>query len=814
MTLNKALLLGLLCIATSSNAQIKKSVAAVKTATPPTIDGIIEDAVWEQTPLATEFYNLEPQSGGRAKFITEVRFLYDDVALYIAADMLDPNPQSIPTQLGKRDDDDVVADWFGLWINPFNDGANELNFRVTAAGVQVDMKASPHGEDDSWNPVWSSDYTIHNQGWSVEIAVPFSQMRFPAKDIQIWGLNMARYRALDREVYTWIDLDKAKDFAQQVGRLTGMENLETPLRLSLIPYASASLEHYPFDEPGKSNISKIVRGGIDLKYGINESFTLDMTLIPDFGQVQSDNEVLNLSPFEIQHNEHRPFFNEGTQLLHKAGLFYSRRVGSTPQRYWDVEAEDFLATGETLVSNPDVTQLINASKVTGQTVNGIGLGFFNALTSPVHAVVRDSLGNEREHLTNPLTNYNLVVVSKNLNNGSEFSVVNTNVQRFAGDDTTDDFRDANVIGYDTRLLTKDYRWVFESNAAYNSLYYPDSVSTGYKYYLGISEEQGALLYGIGHSVESEYFNPNDLGFLRQANENEQFVWARVRTLDPVWKVNNASIRIRASYASLYHPRKYTSTNLNGNYDVTFKNYYSIGGGFYIRPKEAHDYSEPRVDGRYFTVPTAFDSHVWVASNYNKSFSASGWIGTSSTTRRGSKWLGGGFNPRWRVNNQFMIQYELDAHSNTNGHGFADFDTLDNPVFGRRDQVTITNTIYSSFIFSPSLESDIRIRHYRSALEYEAFFDLLEDGNLSPRDFDGELNTVYNAFTIDAVLTWRFAPGSELNVTWKNAIQAEGDDPGISYLDDLSELPSLDQSNSISLKLLYYVDAWDLKHRFR
>ncbi len=330
--------------------------------------------------------------------------------------------------------------------------------------------------------------------------------------------------------------------------------------------------------------------------------------------MQSDNIELNLSPFEIQYNEHRPFFTEGTQLLQKAGLFYSLRIGSTPIRYWEVADDEFLGAGESLISNPDVTQLINATKITGQTVNGLGLGFFNAVTAPMYAVIKDSLGNKRNYLTNPTSDYNLLVVSKNLQNGSEFSITNTNVQRFADDDTTQDFRDANVIGYETRLYTKDNKWRFESVGAYNHLSYPDSTSNGFRYFVELVEDQGAIQYGFGQNVESEFFNPNDMGFLRQPNEVAQFAWVEFKTLNPVWKVNQAQFEVSGNYSQLYNPRVYTQLSFNAGYNVTFKNYYSLGGGASWQPREGHDYYETRVEDRYFTTPKGFDTHVWVASN--------------------------------------------------------------------------------------------------------------------------------------------------------------------------------------------------------
>jgi len=794
---------------------VKKTVYAARTTTPPEIDGVVHEDAWNQVSPATGFFRFIPEAGGPAPVETEVRILYDDVALYVAFVMYDDDIQNIPRQLGPRDDQDVVADWIGLWMSPFNDGANEINFRVTTAGVQIDRKLSPNGGDSSWDPVWTSDVAFSENSWTAEFEIPFSQVRFPSKDVQTWGFNVGRYRARERDITVWNEIDRNNDnLAQQAGLLLGIENIETPLRLSFTPYASASLNHFPFDEAGKSNFSRSYRGGMDLKYGINESFTLDMTLIPDFGEVQSDNEVLNLTPFEVRYDEHRPFFTEGTDLLRKAGIFYSRRVGSKPIRHGMVADEDphILNPGERVIHNPAETQLFNATKVTGQTVNGHGVGFFNAITAPVHATLVDSIGNERKYLTNPLTNYNLVVVSKNLQRGSEFSVINTNVQRFSGDDTTNDFRDANVFGFETRLLSKDSKWELGASGAYNILSYPDSNSTGFKYHLDVSEQEGSLQYGTGVGVESEHYDPNDLGFLRQPNELVHFAWAQVKTLKPVWILREARLELEEVYTWLYEPRLYSSLHIEIDWNLTFKNHISTGGEINIKPRELHDHNEPRVDGRFYAIPKHAFGFMWIGSNSNKPFSLSGWTGRSTTTVNGTNWRGFGINPRWRVNNQIQFNFSVDMDNLKSEYGFADFDDMDNPVFGRRDQLTITSTLNSQFIFSKDLESHLRMRHYRASVDYHDYYDLLLDGHLNARTFDADLDQVFNAFTIDAVMTWRFAPGSEFTLTWKNAIYTDESDTDMSYLDDLRGLGSEDQNNTISLKLLYYLDAWDLKHR--
>ena len=803
----------------------KKVVRAARVDTPPSIDGIIDEKTWNLVEPAVDWHKMEPENGGPSDYETEVRFLYDDIAFYVAAIMYDPDPGLIKTQLGKRDDDNVVADYFGIWFSPFHDGANDLNFGVWASGVQSDRKFSPNNVDSNWDPVWESAVTIHEEGWSVEMAIPFSQIRFPSKDVQLWGMNMARYVAESRQTSTWSFIDRAQsNFTMQAGLLKGIEYIEPPIRLSFTPYASASVEHYPFDEAGKSNFSRSIRGGMDMKYGINESFTLDLTLIPDFGQVQSDNEVLNLSPFEVRYDEKRPFFTEGTEQLNKGGLFYSRRVGSRPLRYGDVEDE--LIGGEEIVDNPDESQMINATKVTGQTVNGIGLGFFNALTAPMHAVIEDSLGREREYLTNPLTNYNLFVLGKNLKNGSEINIINTNVQRFADEVDENDFWDANVTGLDLRLASKNSKWILDARATYNQLTFSDSVSTGYKYYVELEEEEGIFQYGAGLNVESEFYNPNDMGFLRNPNEISTFGFISWRTINPVWKVNNARLSVQSVHSRLFNSpapdesfpinferREFTNMHMNVSYNVQFKNFFSTGGGMEISPVEGKDFFEPRVEGRYYRSTKWFDIHQWISTNFNKPFSMSAWVGTSTKNRRGAHFKGMGFDPRWRVNNQLFLSYGLEINNIFNDHGFADMDVNDSPVFGRRDRKTTINTLYTSYIFSPDLESDLRLRYYRSVVDYHDFHDLDLDGNLSPSTYESDLDYIFGILTIDALVTWRFSPGSELVFSWKNAIYQEGEDPSRSFFDDVNELSSLDQSNSLSVKLLYYVDAWDLKHRF-
>lgn len=800
-------------------------VQAVRIETPPAIDGLLDDIAWTQASPAADFATLEPVNQHTARLQTRVWFAYDEIALYIAAEMKAAGQDSVFRQLGARDDDGVAADWFGIWISPYNDKANDIVFEVTAAGVQIDFKSGPNYEDSSWDPVWESAVHVHNRGWTTEFAIPFSQVRFPARDIQVWGVNMARGVQATREVFTWCYVEKDHpNWSEFEGELHGIKDIEMPLRLSLTPYAAATLSHFPFDEPGKSNWSRSIRGGMDLKYGINESFTLDLTLIPDFGEVQSDNVVLNFTPFEIQYDERRPFFTEGTDLLSKAGSFYSRRVGARPIRYWDVE--DQVVDDSLIIENPEESQMINATKITGQTQDGLGLALFNAMTAPMYARIIDSTGVERDYMTAPFTNFNRVVVNKNLGSGSEIGISNSHV--FRGTDTEEndlanDFRDANVTGIGSRLAFQESKYVVAANGAYSHIYQGDSTIAGYAWGLDLSERDGALRAGAGINVESDTYDPNDLGFMFSNNEFTQFGWIELIQHEPRGHLMSARAELMILNTSLFEPREFVESSLEGNWNITFRNYLSHGGVLYLRPAPEHDFYEARTDDQVFLIPPRGHVHVWFSTNYNRPFSFDFWVGSDTRDERGQLWYGGGYTPRWRVSDRLFMYLDGEIHKTEKEHGFADFDAADQPVFGRRSRKEITHVLSARYTASNTLSTHIRLRHYWSQVVYDRFFDILPDGSLTQRSYGEDLNGKFNAFNVDAVLVWRFAPGSELNLIWKNAIVEELDgvqehhhigNVRADYLHDLGHVLDQEQSNSISIKLLYYIDYWELRNRLR
>jgi hypothetical protein len=338
-------------------SQNNKEINALKIEKAIKLDGILSEAEWFQADSAYNFTQVEPIFGGKATQQTVVRILYDNQAIYVGAFCYDSAPDSILQQLGNRDED-INADLFMVEFDTYNQAFDGYSFQVSSSGVQSDWRE----QDYSYNAVWESKVNISKSGWSVELRIPFSAIRFSPLDKQIWGMNCFRHLRRKRENTKWSpEVQGAENDLIYWGKLKGIDNVKPPIRLNFYPYVSFSAEHFPANVQNESNWSYSYNGGLDLKYGLNQSFTLDLTLLPDFTQVQSDNKVKNLSAFETVYSEQRSFFTEAVDLFSRNGLFYSRRIGRTPRFFYQVAGmED---STHYLSENPSQVQLLNAFKI-------------------------------------------------------------------------------------------------------------------------------------------------------------------------------------------------------------------------------------------------------------------------------------------------------------------------------------------------------------------------------------------------------------------------------------------------------------------
>jgi Domain of unknown function (DUF5916) len=794
------------------SAQTSKQLAAKRTTTTIKIDGNLDDNAWKSAPVAADFIEFRPTPGKKeeADSKTEVYILYDNTAVYIGGYCHEKSIDSISKELIGRDR--IGAnDFVGIIFDTYHDKINAMGFYVTPLGEQYDARYYPMdnggGEDDSWNAVWNCESKLQKDGWTFEIRIPYSALRFNTKDIQTWGLNITRRRQKTGQQYMWNEVDPKKNgFINQFGEWAGIEKIQAPLRLSFMPYFSTYLNHYPHNQPGVKNTTSSINGGMDVKYGINQSFTLDMTLIPDFGQVQSDNQVLNLTPFEVKFNENRAFFNEGTELFSKGNLFYSRRVGGVPLHYYD--AYNNLQSNEQVIKNPSEVKLVNATKISGRNKKKLGIGFFNAITSAMEATIEDDAKNTRTVQTAPLTNYNIFVLDQSLKNNSSISFINTNVLRSGSD------YDANVSAALFNINNKKNSYNFSGKLATSQLINVQGKNiSGFAHTFGFGKTNGRLRFQFNQELTDDKYDHNDLGILFNNNFFDHYLWVGYRWLDPGKWYNRININYNVNYSRRFKPSSYQSFNTNINANVQLKNLMFIG--FYTDYQaEQHDFYEPRIAGSVFKRPASNGLNVWAESNFAKKYS----YGGNAFIRYRQKYGGGvsynyGFFHRFRFSDQFSLSHELNTDGGFDNLGYAAKESETVVIFGKRDRNTVENVLSAKYNFTNKMGINLRVRHYWSKVDYSEFYNLNTEGNLVPNSsFTKNVNQNFNAFNVDLVYTWQFAPGSFINIVWKDAVYDSNQEVQRSYFKNFGQTMEAPQNNNLSLKVIYFLDYLDFKKK--
>ena len=794
------------------------------------IDGKLDEADWAIAETSSGFAQRSPDPGAPASVSSTVQVLYDDRAVYLGAYLKDTS-ELISRQLTERDGLSN-ADWFGMIFCPYQDGINGVGFITTPAGVQFDTKYSSQGEDTGWDAIWESATRIVDDGWIVELAIPYSALRFPNTPSQNWDINFVRNVNRLQEVSFWYPVDREiAGFLTQTGKLEGISNIKPPLRLALTPFVAGYLQNYNDRDPVDpySVWGRSFNAGMDVKLGLGDAFTLDMTLIPDFGEAQSDNNVLNLSPFEVRFDENRQFFTEGTELFNKANLFYSRRAGGSPLH----SASSYLLAGEEIVDEPSQVQLYNATKISGRTDKGTGIGFFNAVSKKSEATVRNVLGEERRVQTSPLTNFNVSVIDQNLKNNSYISLINTNVLR-KGDDY-----DANVTGMEFDFKNKKQSYSIVGNAKLSQKFfanhdrYRDHVSglafildsekdrlvedgidknlEGHAYGIGINKISGKVTANLSYDAESHTFDINDLGFQRVANSHDFAARLRYSHFEPFGKFNAMGAGMNLRYSRIYNPNLYSDHGANIFWWGDLKNFWSFETWIYAQPFNELDFYETRTLDRYLKKPRFGMMGFELSSDRRKRFIFQVFGGAGSAFEFiDSDWGNIGFNIDLNVSDRLKFNINSRKEYDNNDVGFISYSGINNEniIMGVRDVSTWNHRFNTSFIFTKNMNLNLRLRHYWSSVAYNRFQDLTEDGLLTNTDYEAQHDFSLNFWNIDMIYQWRFAPGSDLFVIWKNSISDFTTDPNsieYKYLTSLSRLSEFPMNNSLSMKLVYYLD---------
>lgn len=541
---------------------------------------------------------------------------------------------------------------------------------------------------------------------------------------------------------------------------------------------------------------------MDVKYGITDAFTFDMTLIPDFGQTSFDPSVLNLSPFEIQYSEQRPFFTEGTELFSKGNLFYSRRIGGYPSR--EVDLKDH----ERLAEVPAKVKLFNAFKISGRTNKGLGIGFFNGITEKAEAVVYDSISGKQHYkqTVEPWANYNVLVLDQRFRGNSSVSFVNTNVIR------SGDFRDANASGILWDINDKKNIWNFFGNVK-ESVVRDGDTKYGTRIDIGGGKVSGKHRYTAWGNITTKDWNINDLGFSTLTNYANYGTYYGYRILQPSKKFNNFSTQTNFNYFHRLVPFLFTKFEINNNTSFTNKNFESYGTGIETTPFGENDIYEPRTDGRFLKVPGYFDSWLWYESDNRKKLQYNLMVDYYAYNAKGRNLIDASASLRYRFSDKFNVTYQFKPNFSNNEIGYAGKENQD--IFmGRRQRTTYENALTSKYTFNQNMALSLAFRHYFSDVTYKQFYVLNQDGSLdSGTSFTKDLNGTYNSWNVDLRYSWWFAPGSQLTLLYRNSVDDYLEVSRLALKDNFNKLFDKPQNNSISLRVTYYLDYNRVKNWF-
>ncbi|MFV8371111.1 DUF5916 domain-containing protein [Flavobacterium sp. LB2P74] len=761
------------------------------------IDGKINEKVWETASVASDFVMFEPDNGKpiSSNKKTEVKVLYDNNAIYISAMLYDNEPEKIQREITNRDVFGV-SDHFSVYINGFNDGQQDFRFFVSAAGVQMDCLATEDYEDFTWDAIWDSEVTITEFGWVVEMKIPYAALRFSKADKQTWGLNFMREIKRDVQKYTWNRIDtKIGAVIPQAGILQGIESIQTPTRLFLIPYSSAYYQ--------QSNIGSdtTLKAGLDIKYGINDSFTLDAILVPDFGQTKFDNAILNLEPFEQRLEENRPFFTEGTDLFNKGGLFYSRRIGGAPS------TEPVTASNEEITNYPSTVDLLNAVKISGRTEKGLGIGFLNAVTEKTKATIfNNDTGEIRKEVIEPLTNYNMLVLDQRFNQNSSVSFVNANTTR------NGDFRDANVSALLFDLNTKQNTYNLYGDFKYSTINTAEDYD-GYKAELNFRKTSGKYRYLLSGKYVSKNYDVNDLGINFYTNYHNAYANGSYRIVNPTKIFNTFRLNQYINFEIENTSKKLQTSAFGTEIKATTLHNDYLEFVVEFSPLKTFDFYEPREYERYVFIPEKVFTAINFASNENNAFSITIQPSFTKYNETGRGNYGLYLGPKYRFNDKLSLSFTMDYINQSNYRGWVDSDET-GIIFAERNREILQNDLTGKYSLNNKMTINVTARYYWSYSKNHEFFTLQNSGYLAPNSIYAEnKDRNFNSWNFDLSYSWWFAPGSEIAILYRNYGIERASVVEKDLSKNLKSIFNSDLTNVLSVSIRYFIDYNAVKNKF-
>lgn len=763
------------------------------------VDGVLSEPQWDAAAQLAPLECYFPEPSVTPDGITDdVRLFYTEKGLYIAFTFTD-NTAPILSQLTPRDRVNANTDWAQIIINPFNDGSNDFNFYLSAAGVQGDSRATnDDDEDGSWNAVWYSTVVKTEHAWKVEIFIPYRVLRMPetkgGEDPKPWGFNIKRSIRSTRTLYSWNPIDRNFDNESlQSGVLEGIRVVNPPKRISLRPNFTGSVLRN-----SASSTTSTGAAGADIKIGLNKSFTLDMTLLPDFSQVAYDEQFVNFEAFEQRFDENRQFFTEGVNLFNKAGLFYSRRIGGNPKNFTNANLGDLENTTQSF------TRMLNATKVSGTTDKNLSIGLLNALTANNYAVGKDSTGAAVEVLTEPLTNYNVFAMDQRIGTNNSIGFINTHVLRSNASGST---RDARVSAVTANLNLLKNSHFFNATAAQSSVYDLDSPYSGGAGSWEMGKQTGAWRWEHELEVVTPNFDPNDLGFQRRGNKIHQDFSFSHQLQAPNERLLSRRNRVTLQYRQLFEPQRFERIHLEYSYFALTKSFLAFGYDIEARPEE-YDFYDPRVWGRYRINPASFWHNAWVSSDFRKPF---------AYELRGGQWRWADWGARgyygsslliFRVNDQFNFRTEISLGNHRNV-GWAQTISTDSIGMAMRERKEFTQSLEGQYLFGPNSYLTVNARHAWNRIDSQELFHLTPEGGLTPSSAYTDQDLRINIFNVDFKYVWWMAPGRELNLLYRASFARADDAITLNYWNNMKDISQTGTDQVFSIRLVYFLDYAEL-----
>jgi hypothetical protein len=751
----------------------------------PIIDGDLSDPFWQthEFEMARDFIQSTPHEGEAATESTVVAIGYDDDALYAAFWNYDSQPDKIKRQLARRDRY-TDADRVQILLDTYHDHQTGYLFLVNAAGSQRDFRLySDVNMDMSWDAVWEAETKLQPWGWSAEFRIPYSCLRFSEKDIHTWGLNFIRTLSREAESSYWAFTPSSEGgVVSKFGHLTGLTGIKPATHLEVLPYTVSRLNTETKNQGNTDGRDFAGDIGLDLKYGISSNLVLDATINPDFGQVELDRPVLNLSSFETFYEEKRPFFLEGANLFSTSfDMFYSRRIGRSPRGWPD--GVDYYT------DRPSITTILGAGKLTGKISGKTSIAILNAVTQEETAEYVDESGIKREAVIEPKADYSVVRVTRDILNGSSVGIMGTAV-------TQETVHPAMTAGIDWRIFTNDAAWGVSGQAVTSRV---DSENTGFGLDMTGEKAAGKHVRGaLGIELYDPNLDLNDVGFLYRNDRREGWCWLQYYTQEEWWIFRKTWNNLNG-YAEWNYNGDRIGIGWNVNSSFEFMNYWYLSGGV-NQNLERWDDRETRGNGLW-NNPSSWGWWASLSSDSRKPITFN--INPGSGENRYGEWWANyiGFEIRPKSNMEFSIGANYVR-------GFSQtrwIDNLNDPetgetvsIFADLDQDEITPRISACVNFTRDLTLQFSGQMLISSLDHKNYRRYI--GNESYRPLDGiateeqleEANDYsFRAFNSTMVLRWEYRPGSTLYAVWTQARQGIGEYNDLDFRRDVDQLFSRD-----------------------